>query len=244
MKGLKKAVALLLVMVMALSLATCGGKSDIIGTWQGRVDMTELITDELDESIEELLDSMDLPVELSNIGDYLGNFDPVFVCIFNADGTFSMKVDEASLDTELDEYKQGLEGFFRYFFAELLSQTLVEMGLAEQINSEEELEAILGVSLDEAISEAMGMELSAYVSEVIDEELGKTEDIAELFNSEGKYKTKDGKLWLSAGLEYNVDPEIYDLYSITGGKTLTIEEGTPSQDNTSLLYPMVLQKTA
>lgn len=244
MKKEKKTLALLLVLVLVLSLTACGGKSDIIGTWQGEVDLSEAFIEGADDGSEEVIDSMDLPMEFDSISDYLDEFAPLFVYVFNEDGTYSVRVDEASLSTEIEEYKQGLETYFRYFFAELLSQMAVEMGLAEQINSEEELESALDIDLEEAISEGLGMELRDFIDELVREEMGSIQEIAALYKSEGKYKTRDGKLLLSAGLEYNVDPEIYDYYSISG-TTLTITEGTPSEDDEFVtFYPLVLQKTA
>ena len=143
----------------------------------------------------------------------------------------------------LEAYQAGVETYFRYFYAQVLCQTLVELGMAEQVNGVEELEAILGVSLDEAISEMVGMELRDFIGQIVDEELGTAQEMAGKINREGKYKAKDGKLWMSSGLEYDVDPELYDLYSISGS-TLTIEAGTVSQGEVALVYPLVLQKTA
>lgn len=244
MKKEKRTLALLLVLVLVLSLTACGGKSDIIGTWQGEVDLSEAFIEGAGDGSEEVIDSMDLPMEFDSISDYLDEFAPLFVYVFNEDGTYSVRVDEASLSTEVEEYKQGLETYFRYFFVELLSQMAVEMGLAEQINSEEELESALDIDLEEAISEGLGMELRDFIDELVREEMGSIQEIAALYKSEGKYKTRDGKLLLSAGLEYNVDPEIYDYYSISG-TTLTITEGTPSEDDEFVtFYPLVLQKTA
>lgn len=246
MNRMKKQLALLLVLAMVLSLAACGSaKSDIIGTWQGRIDMTEAVASEsIDEGVKELLASMDYEMELSSVSDYVSSFDPLCVYVFNEDGSYAITMDETSLRDELEEYKAGLTEYFRQFFFELLSQTLVELNLAEQVSSEEALEALMGVSLDEAISEAVGMELRDFVSQIVDEEMGTAGEIAAEFKSEGKYKAKDGKLWLSAGLEYNVDPEMYEHYSISGS-TLTIEEGTVSQDEEfARLYPLVFEKTA
>lgn len=244
MKKGKKTLALLLALVLVLSLTACGGKSDIIGTWQGEIDLSEALIEGADEGSGEVIDSMELPMDVDRISDYLEPFTLLFTYVFKEDGTYSIKVDEASLDAEMEEYKQGLASYFRYFFVEMLSQMAVEMGLAEQVSSEEELETILDIDLEEAISEGLGMELSDFVDEIVREEMGSTQEIAALFNSEGKYKTKDGKLLLSAGLEYNVDPEVYDYYSISG-TTLTITEGTPSEDDEFVtFYPLVLQKTA
>lgn len=245
MNRMKKLLALLLVLALGLSLAACGSaKSDIIGTWQGRVNMTEYIIGRLDRAYEEEFASGDDGVELTSIRDYLGSFDPVYIYVFNEDGSYALTVDEASLHDQIEEFKTGLEAYSRYIYAELLSMTLVELGMAEQVNGVEELEAILGVSLDEAISEMVGMELRDYVSQIVDEEMGTAQTMAGKINSEGKYKVKDGKLWMSSGLEYNVDPESYDYYSIAGN-ILTIEEGSPSEGEVSaMVYPLVFEKTA
>lgn len=244
MNRMKKLLALLLVLALGLSLAACGSaKSDIIGTWQGRVNMTEYIIGRLDRAYEEEFASGDDGVELTSIRDYLGSFDPVYIYVFNEDGSYALTVDEASLHDQIEEFKTGLEAYSRYIYAELLSMTLVELGMAEQVNGVEELEAIMGVSLDEAISEMVGMELRDYVSQIVDEEMGTAQTMAGKINSEGKYKVKDGKLWMSSGLEYDVDPELYDLYSISGS-TMTIEAGTVSQGEVALAFPVVLQKIA
>ena len=116
--------------------------------------------------------------------------------------------------------------------------------MAEQVNGVEELEAILGVSLDEVIAEMLGMELHPFVSLLLEETIGGAEAYASRFNSEGKYEAKDGKLWLSAGLEYHVDPERCDYYSIAGN-ILTIAEGSPSEGEVSaMVYPLVFEKIA
>ena len=245
MNRMKKLLALLLVLALGLSLAACGGaKSDIAGTWQGKVDMTEYIVSKLDRAYEEEFASGDDRAELVSIRDYLGNFAPVYTYVFNEDGSYAVTVDEASLHDQIEEFKTGLEAYSRYIFAELLSMTLVELGMAEQVNGVEELEAILGVSLDEVIAEMLGMELHPFVSLLLEETIGGAEAYASRFNSEGKYKAKDGKLWLSAGLEYHVDPERCDYYSIAGN-ILTIAEGSPSEGEVSaMVYPLVFEKIA
>ena len=244
MNRMKKLLALLLVLALGLSLAACGGaKSDIVGTWRGKVDMTEYIISKGDADIGAVLSDQGVDMPLDSIGNYLTEFAPVCTYVFREDGTYTFTMDEASMRLVLEAYQAGVEAYFRYFYAEVLCQTLVELGMAEQVNGVEELEAILGVSLDEAISEMVGMELRDYVSQIVDEEMGTAQTMAGKINSEGKYKVKDGKLWMSSGLEYDVDPELYDLYSISGS-TMTIEAGTVSQGEVALAFPVVLQKIA
>lgn len=244
MNRMKKLLALLLVLALGLSLAACGGtKSDIVGTWRGKVDMTEYIISKGDADIGAVLSDQGVDMPLDSIGNYLTEFAPVCTYVFREDGTYTFTMDEASMQLVLEAYQAGVEAYFRYFYAQVLCQTLVELGMAEQVNGVEELEAILGVSLDEAISEMVGMELRDFIGQIVDEELGTAQEMAGKINREGKYKAKDGKLWMSSGLEYDVDPELYDLYSISGS-TLTIEAGTVSQGEVALVYPLVLQKTA
>ena len=244
MNRMKKLLALLLALALGLSLAACGGaKSDITGTWQGKIDMTEYIVSKGNADIGAVLSDQGVDMPLDSIGNYLPEFAPVCTYVFREDGTYTFTMDEASMQLVLEAYQAGVEAYFRYFYAEVLCQTLVELGMADQVNGVEELEAILGVSLDEAISEMVGMELRDFIGQIVDEELGTAQEMAGKINREGKYKAKDGKLWMSSGLEYDVDPELYDLYSISGS-TLTIEAGTVSQGEVALVYPLVLQKTA
>ena len=244
MNRMKKLLAPLLVLALGLSLAACGGtKSDIVGTWQGKVDMTEYIVSKGNADIGAVLSDQGVDMPLDSIEKYLPEFAPVCTYVFREDGTYTFTMDEASMQLVLEAYQAGVEAYFRYFYAQVLCQTLVELGMADQVNGVEELEAILGVSLDEAISEMVGMELRDFIGQIVEEELGTAQEMAGKINSEGKYKAKDGKLWMSSGLEYDVDPELYDLYSISGS-TLTIEAGTVSQGEVALVYPLVLQKTA
>lgn len=245
MNRMKKLLALLLVLALGLSLAACGGaKSDITGTWQGRIDMTEYIVSKGAADIGAVLSDQGVDMPLDSIGNYLPEFAPVCTYVFREDGTYTFTMDEASMQLVLEGYQAGVEAYFRYFYAQVLCQTLVELGMADQVNGVEELEAILGVSLDEAISEMVGMELRDFIGQIVEEELGTAQEMAGKINSEGKYKTKDGKLWMSSGLEYDVDPESYDYYSIAGN-ILTIEEGSPSEGEAStVIYPLVLEKIA
>ena len=245
MNRMKKLLALLLALALGLSLAACGGaKSDIVGTWQGKVDMTEYIVSKGNADIGAVLSDQGVDMPLDSIGKYLPEFAPVCTYVFREDGTYTFTMDEASMQLVLEGYQAGVEAYFRYFYAQVLYQTLVELGMADQVNGVEELEAILGVSLDEAIAEMLGMELHPFVSLLLEETIGGAEAYASRFNREGKYEARDGKLWLSAGPETPVDPESYDYYSVAG-HILTIEEGSPSEGAASaMVYPLVFEKIA
>lgn len=65
----------------------------------------------------------------------------------------------------------------------------------------------------------------------------------EEFAAEGNYETKDGKLYLSDGKEYQVDPEIYEVYTIEGDKMTFVESvGGDADDDMAELYPLEFQR--
>lgn len=241
----KNLPALLLALALIPGLAACGGaKSGITGTWQGQIDMTDYVVSKGDAEIGAVFSAQGVDIPLDSIGEYLPGFAPACTCVFREDGTYTFALDRASTQFALEAYQAGMEACFRRFFAEALCRTLVELGMAEQVNGVEELEASLGVSLDEAISEMLGMELHPFVSLLLEEEFGSADIYAARFSREGNYDARDGRLWLSAGPEDTVNPEVYDYYSVAGN-TLTIEEGSPGDgEAAAVTYPLVFHKTA
>ena len=70
------------------------------------------------------------------------------------------------------------------------------------------------------------------------------EDCEALFadlNMEGNFEVKEGKMYLSDGLEYGVDETMYELYSVEGN-TMTIDKGSTGDDSADFIYPMVFTK--
>lgn len=118
MNRMKKLLALLLVLALGLSLAACGGaKSDIVGTWRGKVDMTEYIISKGDADIGAVLSDQGVDMPLDSIGNYLTEFAPVCTYVFREDGTYTFTMDEASMQLVLEAYQAGVEAYFRYFYA-------------------------------------------------------------------------------------------------------------------------------
>ena len=115
MNRMKKLLALLLVLALGLSLAACGGaKSDIVGTWRGKVDMTEYIISKGDADIGAVLSDQGVDMPLDSIGNYLTEFAPVCTYVFREDGTYTFTMDEASMQLVLEAYQAGVEAYFRY----------------------------------------------------------------------------------------------------------------------------------
>ena len=242
MKKLRKAVALLLVLAMALSLSACG-KSDVIGTWECRLDMK----DELVETVDNILTAYDAILsegsQMPRLADYVDDFSLKYSMVFNEDGTYSAGIDAADRQNTMDNLKASVTEYFNDFFFVLLVETLVQMGMDQEINSVEDLEALMGVSMDEAISEALGIDMNSYVDMVLSGSLD-TYLSEDAFSSEGNYKTKDGRLYLSNGLDGEIFDEVYDPYTVEGD-TLTITAGPAGiASDMKEFYPLVLNKVA
>lgn len=242
MKKARKAAAVFLVLALVFSLSACG-KSEVIGTWQGKIDLTEEINSQVDAAMGSMSVLFGPDVQVPALADYLSDYSVTYVCTFNEDGTFSFTADEASIEASLDRLKSSVSGFTRDLMFAALAYTCVEMGLAESVSTTEELEALLGISLDEAINEALGMSLDEFVAASMDAAL-TAQTIREELDAQGKYEAKDGKLHMSQGPDEPVFPEIYDLYTVDKD-TMTITAGPAGiTSGAAQYYPLVLEKVA
>ena len=60
-------------------------------------------------------------------------------------------------------------------------------------------------------------------------------------SSEGKFKAKSGRIFLSDGLDYEVDPNVYGIYKVDGS-TLTILDYVGEDENFLGMYPLTFTK--
>ena len=60
-------------------------------------------------------------------------------------------------------------------------------------------------------------------------------------SSEGKFKAKSGRIFLSDGLDYEVDPNVYGIYKVDGS-TLTILDYVGEDQNFLGMYPLTFTK--
>ena len=90
---MKRILALLLTLMMALSLTACGGdnNADLVGTWKWTCDITEEFQKGVNEGA-----GMDVPVE--------AKVEMTFVLVFNEDGTFTLSVDKDALSATVQGY--------------------------------------------------------------------------------------------------------------------------------------------
>lgn len=214
---MKKLISLVLVAAMLCCvLAGCGNKEAdaLVGTWKADVDMTELMSEKMGADMME----------------YVTLSDVIFTMVlqFNSDSTFSMTLDEASVETALNGMLQSIKDGT----VAMLEDQIVEYGLEMTV---EEMLAASGTDLDTVFADMEAqMNIPALIEQTISEAAG-----------EGKYDAKDGKLFLSAGLEYLPDPACYEVYTLEGN-VLTLMEyvGTDSDGTFDGLYPLIFNKAA
>lgn len=212
---MKKLISLVLVAAMLCCvLAGCGNKEveALIGTWEAEVDMTELMASEMDAEMMEFVTLEDVVFTM--------------VLQFNSDGTYSMTLDEESVETALNNVMQSVKDGV----VAMLENQIAEMGLEMTV---EEMLAASGMDLDALMAELEAeIDLSSLIEETIDEA-----------SDEGKFDAKDGKLFLSAGLDYLPDPECYEVYTLEGN-VLTLIENVGDESDIAAVYPMVFNKVA
>lgn len=208
----KKIVSLLLVVVLVLSLSACGGGDEAKLVGQWKCEK---------EFAEQFNEEMGLDEELAQ---YLSidSFKLTLCMEFHEDGTYAMYADKDALNEAVQAVRDMLvDGMGRYLVDMVQAETGMEMDL-------------------DAILEMAGMSLEELIDESIPDDL--VDEIADEMKQEGKFKAKDGKLYTSDGLEYDVDPRVYETYELSGD-TLTIMGLVGAEDDAAFgVYPMTFQK--
>ena len=154
------------------------------------------------------------------------DFEIVMQLIFNSDGTYKRTVDENSLEDTLEDAKEDLKDGMMDYFKAYLKESGLNMTVDELLEASE-------VDLDELVEEALG-------KKVMDEMVDSMTD-------EGNFEVKDGKLFMSDGLDYEIDEEVYETYELNGDELKLIEAvgGDDDEDLKDLadeLYPMVFER--
>ncbi len=218
---MKKILSLLMCLVMLFSvmftLTGCfGEQSKYIGKWKATLDLTDIMNEELANN--------------EDMGDYftLTDFSVVMFLEFNDDGTYSMYVEEESIEKAMekmvDDLTLGMEDYLTNYFK----------GEGITVTVQEALDA-LGMTMDELMDDSFD-----------DEMLDKTVDgMLEAINGEGNFKVNGDKLFMSAGLEYGVDESAYEICEISGDILKLLEgEGYEDGGPFSDLHPVTFTKVS
>lgn len=147
---------------------------------------------------------------------YVDEFVLKIELTLNADGTYKMTADtaanQASYEAIKDELAVGME------------QYLTDVATASGITLEDVLSAS-NTTIDALMDEAFGQEMYESI-------IGEME-------AEGKFEAADGKLYMSDGLNYDIDRNYYETYTLSDN-VLTITGD--SEGVTDGTYPMVFKK--
>ena len=207
---MKKIIALTLCLILVLSLCACGAKEDLSGTWKTTMDMSAGYNAELvavDPTMAEYLK--------------LDSFDVPLIMELKADGTYTMTVDRAELETVMDQVIEVTTNGTLAYFEDILAQEGIEMDVNEALT-------LMGISLDDLVAE-----LTA--------ELDSEEFYASM-GGEGKWKASDGKFYMTDSLDAVAGVGEYNTY-VLEGDTLTMDIGTETLDEaTAQMFPMVFTR--
>ena len=136
---MKRIIAVLLTLMMALSLTACSGDDNakVAGTWKWNCDITELFQEGVNQGA-----GMDLATDAT--------MEMVFVLKLNEDGTYTLNVDRDALKTSLQTYIDSLIPAA----VEMIYQQLEDQGMNR-------------ADIDEAMA-AEGVTVEEYVQQMMD----------------------------------------------------------------------------
>lgn len=136
---MKRIIAVLLTLMMALSLTACSGDDNakVAGTWKWNCDITELFQEGVNQGA-----GMDLSTDAT--------MEMVFVLKLNEDGTYTLNVDRDALKTSLQTYIDALIPVA----VEMIYQQLEDQGMNR-------------ADIDEAMA-AEGVTVKEYVQQMMD----------------------------------------------------------------------------
>ena len=136
---MKRIIAVLLTLMMALSLTACSGddNAQVAGTWKWNCDMTEMFQEGVNQGA-----GMDLATDAT--------MEMVFVLKLNEDGTYTLNVDRDALKTSLQTYIDALIPAA----VEMIYQQLEDQGMNR-------------ADIDEAMA-AEGVTVEEYVQQMMD----------------------------------------------------------------------------
>lgn len=213
---MKRIIAAVLALVMMLALVGCGQ------TEAEKLVGTWTADVDMSSMTNELLASMGEGAE-----EYFTfeGFSVTLVMTFNEDGTYSSTIDQASAEAAVDSLMVTLEDGM----VKMLEDQLAAAGLAMTVD---EMLAASGMTMEDVLA---AVDTSSLVTEM-------TEGAA----TEGKFEAKDGKLFLSDGLDYEVDEAVYDTYELDGNSLTLLEHVGAESDEEQLvadgMYPVTLTK--
>ena len=217
-KSVFRLLCVSLLIVLLISMTACSNeKKALLGAWNGEFDLAAVINEAMVASNQEMQDYITVDSFVISVS-----------MTFHEDDTYVMLVDPTSVQLAFEGMKKELRSGLEAYFLDVLEAEGIDVG--ELGMSLDEILEYVGVSMDDMIEENMG-------GEAFDQMISE-------MNSKGKFEAKDGKLYLSAGLDAEVDRNQYEEYTLEGD-VLTIHNGISDEEKDDYLkkmYPMVFHR--
>lgn len=209
-KNLTKLVSILMVLVMMVGLSGCSnGKNAVLGSWKASMNLAEYL-------------NQGIAQEDATAAEYLSvdSFYLTMVLTFKEDNTYTITLDENSVDAAVEQLKIDIRGGMEKYLVDMMAQMGVVMTIDE-------------------IMKASNTTMDKLMDEFFSDEM--VEQMVDGASSEGKFKAKSGRIFLSDGLDYEVDPNVYGIYKVDGS-TLTILDYVGEDQNFLGMYPLTFTK--
>lgn len=165
---MKKQIAVILCLVMLISVLFSGcGAPSIVGTWEGSVDMTQVLNEEIaagDESMAEYFNFEDITLDIS--------------LVFNEDGTCAMVFSEESFEAMMEKLMEQMLPALSAMMEELSGMSLDDMLALSGITEEEMMEGFMSEMMAGMDMSEMNLEANykvengkLYMSDSLDDEI-------------------------------------------------------------------------
>ena len=225
---MKKFTALLLAVAMLVSLNGCFGPPEIVGTYETEVDLKDLVVENFDRGFGTQDDTLSL-------ANYLSEFSLTLTFVFNQDGTYQISVAPDSIVDSLNHLKSAVLPLMEDLIFHQFQEKFTPFGFG--IESHADLEAIVGMTWDEVFQSAFGKSEEQFIADLVDESF--IDALTTEFVTEGNFKAKDGKLYLSKSLDTQISEDSYETYKIEDGY-ITILEAVNVKNAGFFSYPYIL----
>lgn len=230
MEKMRKITVLLLALVLVVSLAGCGLKPELLGTYETEIDLCDSVITNFDKSAG-LSDSA------FSLKNHLTDFNLVLRFTFHEDGSYQAFVDRDCLQTAVDNLKIAVTALIDDYLFTALQQQYSNYGLT--LENRADMEDLVNTTWENLYVSVLGMSLNEYVDNMISDSF--TDVLTAEYCSEGRYIAQKGMLHLSESLTAEPSEEIYECYQISGN-TVTFTESVNMEANTLISYPYTLTK--
>ncbi len=173
---------------------------------------------ELEMEMNDLINDQLAAADMDDL--QIGSFAVTMDFNFKEDGTYTLQVNTDAMSDAVDGLKAEMREGLPAYVDRMLAEEGVEMTVDEFFQAS-------GITLDEMVD-------TMFDAEAITQSLGDA-------GGEGNYQAKDGKLYLSDGLDNRVDPESYYTYTLDGD-VMTLQGAVGEDSEFAGMFPMTLTR--